>query len=97
MDWQQHANERNCYCGVWGKDPQVFLDLGLTPGHCGKCGVCGAQGHSRHFPGAVPYTGGWCDRHYRRTAWLHPFGLPGGLVWAGGLGLVALAAIRLFA
>lgn len=33
--------------------------------HCGTCERCGAAGHIRHFPGAVPYTGAWCDRCYR--------------------------------
>ena len=27
---------------------------------CGECD-CGAPGHTQHFPGAVPFTGGWCD------------------------------------
>lgn len=45
-------NPRNCYC---------------KPGEmsCGTCERCGAAGHTRHFPGPVPYTGSWCDRCYR--------------------------------
>lgn len=45
------ANPRNCYC---------------RPGEtsCGTCDRCGAAGHTRHFPGPVPYTGAWCDRCY---------------------------------
>jgi len=31
-------------------------------------------GHLRHFPGAVPVTGVWCDRHYRRLAIIRPRG-----------------------
>ena len=35
---------------------------------CGTCEVCGAPGHTRHYPGARPYTGSWCDACYRRVA-----------------------------
>src|SRR5262245_22124667 len=42
---------RNCYC---------------RPGetHCGRCLVCGRAGHSCHYPGPLPFAGGWCDEHY---------------------------------
>ena len=33
---------------------------------CGKCMVCGQAGHSRHYPGPVPCTLGFCDFHYER-------------------------------
>ena len=38
----------NCYC----EDGENY---------CGDCEACGAQGHTQHFPGPLPYTGGWCD------------------------------------
>ena len=28
-----------------------------------KCHICGEPGESSHFPGPVPYTGSWCERH----------------------------------
>lgn len=67
---------RGCYC---------------RPGDvsCGACQVCGRPGHVRHFPGAAPYTGSWCDRHYRRTALLHPNGVWGRWLWLAALGAVA--------
>lgn len=51
-------NARSCYC---------------KPGEttCGTCERCGAAGHTRHFPGAVPATGAWCDRCYSVVAWQH--------------------------
>ena len=38
----------NCYC----QEGERF---------CGDCDACGAEGHTQHFPGPLPYTGGWCD------------------------------------
>ena len=66
---------RGCYC---------------RPGDvsCGPCQVCGRPGHVRHFPGAAPYTGAWCDRHYFLTALLHPNG-----TWGRWLWLAALVAV----
>ncbi|HZG42170.1 MAG TPA: hypothetical protein VEY93_04345 [Longimicrobium sp.] len=52
-------NARGCYCHA-----------GDTT--CGTCERCGGAGHTRHFPGPVPYTGAWCDRCYRIVAWTHP-------------------------
>ncbi len=59
---------RACYC---------------RPGqsHCASCQVCGRAGHLQHFPGAAPYTGAWCDWHYRRLMVLHPNGRIGGLLY----------------
>ena len=83
-------NERGCYCGLWEKNP-AFLESQKVPrGYCGFCQVCGQPGHIRHFPGAVPYTGCWCDAHYRRVSLIHPLGSPGMLLYA--LALVALFA-----
>lgn len=53
------SEERNCYCGE-----------GETS--CGTCERCGAPGHTRHFPGARPYTGAWCDRCYGIVGWTDP-------------------------
>jgi hypothetical protein len=51
-------NERACYC---------------SPGDisCGICERCREPGHTRHFPGPVPYTGAWCDRCYRIVGTRH--------------------------
>ena len=70
-------NERGCYCGLWEKNPTHFESLGVPRGYCGFCQTCGSPGHTRHFPGAVPSTGCWCDVHYRRASWLHPLGTYG--------------------
>lgn len=58
---------------------------GIPRGYCGFCDVCGKPGHTRHFPGAVPATGTWCDFHYWRLALTHPAGSWGCLVWLGAL------------
>lgn len=55
----------SCYCGLWQTSPETLRAQGLTPGFCGLCQRCGAPGHTRHFPGPVPYTGAWCDACYR--------------------------------
>jgi len=68
-------SEKSCYCGP-GDD------------FCSVCDLCGAPGHLRHFPGAAPVTGSWCDKHYRRLRVLHPNGTIGR--W---LHLVALAVV----
>ena len=48
-------NKSPCYC----KNGQTA---------CGKCQICGKPGHTRHFPGPVPYTSSWCDEHYDMLA-----------------------------
>lgn len=83
-------NERSCYCGLWETNPEFLREQGVPEGHCGICQRCGAPGHTRHFPGPVPYTGAWCDACYRvvgRQAllwrplpWLVLAGL-GGVIW----------------
>ncbi len=55
---------RNCYCSLWDTQPEALERQGLVHGFCGTCGRCGALGHSSHYPGPVPATGGWCDRCY---------------------------------
>ena len=59
---------RNCYCGLWEKNPQLLEAQHVPRGFCGICERCGQPGHMRHAPGAAPYTGAWCDRCYRVTA-----------------------------
>ena len=65
-------NERGCYCSLWSTNPTGLESRGVPRGYCGHCQTCGEPGHTRHFPGATPYTGSWCDKHYRRLSWLHP-------------------------
>ena len=73
---------RSCYC---------------RPGDtsCGSCQVCGGSGHVRHFPGASPYTGAWCDRHYLLTGLFHPNGTWGRWLWLGALLVLAWALTSL--
>ena len=90
--------ETNCYCGLWKTDPELLRRQGVPPGYCGLCQVCGEPGHTRHFPGAVPYTGSWCDRHYRRARNLHPLGAVGFFLWLAALAaaVAGLVAYRFF-
>lgn len=70
------------------KAPELLADL--PEGYCAHCDVCGEPGHMRHFPGAMPYTGGWCDAHYLRARFFHPLSPVGCLFWllvVGGSGL----------
>lgn len=75
------GNARDCFCDRRHKDPGLYDSQGIPPGYCGVCEKCGRPGHTRHFPGAVPYTGAWCDRHYRLLSLLHPLCFPGGLLY----------------
>lgn len=84
-------NKRNCYCNLWEKSPVTLEQQGIPHGYCGICEKCGKPGHLRHFPGPVPYTGGWCDRHYRTTMILSPRGIIGILLWIG----LVIAAIMI--
>jgi hypothetical protein len=84
------AEERGCYCGLWDTSPATLEAQGVLRGFCGRCCVCGQPGHLRHFPGPVPLTNAWCDRHYRRTWLFNPRGSLGTLVWAGGAIALAL-------
>ena len=90
---------RGCYCGLWEKSPETLEGQGIPRGYCGICKVCGKPGHLRHFPGAVPYTDAWCDKHYRRLLFLHPRGSIGCFLWlaaaAAAIYLVATAIQRL--
>jgi hypothetical protein len=90
------ANERGCYCGLWETDPGHMESQGLPRGFCGFCDTCGRPGHMRHFPGASPYTGAWCDKHYQMTAWLHPMGFYARFLYGGiaVLGVILWWALR---
>jgi hypothetical protein len=68
MSFTEEADERGCYCGVWDTNPQAFEELGYPRGFCGLCEVCKAPGHTRHYPGPVPCTGCWCDKHFAEEA-----------------------------
>ena len=88
-------NERGCYCDAPGLGPEYFESRGIPPGFCGLCERCGAPGHTRHFPGAVPCTGCWCDRHYRLLSLVHPLGFPGGLLYAAAIGAAVAVVVLL--
>jgi hypothetical protein len=92
MSLTEEAQRRGCYCGVWDTNPGAYQSLGYPHGYCGFCQACGRPGHTRHFPGPVPYTGCWCDFHYRLTAWLDPRAGIGCFLWLAVLmsGLLAL-------
>lgn len=83
----------HCYCGLWSKKPAALEKRGIPRGFCGLCDVCGKPGHILHFPGAAPYTGAWCKKHYYMTMVLHPRGSIGIFIW----GFVMLAIIALAA
>jgi hypothetical protein len=84
------ANTRMCYCGLWDTKPEVLEQQGIPRGYCGLCLVCERPGHTRHHPGAVPFTGSWCDWHYRRLALTHPATPLGCLFWLTIIGGVVL-------
>jgi len=71
----------DCYCNLWDKNPAHMESQGIPRGYCGFCQRCRRPGHVRHFPGAAPYTGCWCDRHYRLLSIVHPLGSRGILVY----------------
>jgi hypothetical protein len=83
---------RDCYCELWEKDPSVLEKQGVPRGFCGLCDSCKTPGHVRHFPGIVPYSGSWCDAHYRRLSFVHPLAIPGIFFYAALALLLALAA-----
>src|SRR5437879_7738134 len=62
------ANKRGCRCGGSETSPGGQEAAGLPRGYCGLCVMCSKPGHSRHHPGAVRFTGAWCDFHYRVLA-----------------------------
>ena len=92
--WETAARERNCYCGIWDKDPAMYEGKGYPRGYCGVCDRCGIPGHTRHFPGPVPYTGSWCDRCYRILAWTWPFRSLGGWIYILAVVAIVVAIVR---
>lgn len=80
---EMEKNARGCYCELWNTKPEFLEQQEIPRGYCGLCQVCGRPGHIRHHPGAVPYTGSWCDWHYRRVALFHPFAPLGCILWLG--------------
>lgn len=86
-----HAPEPGCYCSLWDTHPEVLRSQGVPEGFCGMCDVCGRPGHTRHHPGAVPYTGAWCASHYRRLRWTHPATTRGAVLWLVGIALLVWA------
>ena len=66
------ARQRGCYCALWDTSSEFHLSRGYPRGFCGTCERCGKPGHTRHFPGPVPYTGAWCDWCCRIVAWTWP-------------------------
>lgn len=80
-------NKRGCYCEIWDKDPDYFKSRGVPRGYCGFCQICKKPGHTRHFPGGVPYTGCWCDFHYRIISLIHPLAIPGALLYFGTIAI----------
>jgi hypothetical protein len=77
----------DCYCDVLSAEAKA--ELGVAEGFCGRCEVCGAPGHTRHAPGAQPYTGSWCDAHWpglsargeALVAWAVRLAVAGAVVW----------------
>lgn len=67
-------NERGCLCPA--------AEAGAAETFCGTCQVCGNPGHTRHFPGALPYSGAWCDAHFNRVKWFDPRASLGCILWA---------------
>lgn len=78
----------HCYCDLWNKSPETLEEQGVPRGFCGLCDVCGKPGHLQHFPGAVPFTGAWCKKHYYRAMIVHPFGTVGFCLWSLGALLI---------
>ena len=66
----------------------------IPQGFCGMCERCGIPGHTRHFPGPVPYTGSWCDRCYKVVAWTWPLRNPIVWIFAVGIGWVLYSAVH---
>jgi hypothetical protein len=95
MKIEPSAAATDCSCSLWSTDPHFLESQGVPRGYCGHCDVCGAPGHLRHFPGAVPVSSVWCDRHYRRTLWLHPMGARGKWLWTAVVA-VLVAVVLLF-
>ena len=91
------AEERGCHCGRWLTDPEAMRVRRYPEGFCGICERCGEPGHTRHYPGPVPYTGALCDRCYRVMARTWPFRTLNGwllLLFLGGALAILYAIVR---
>lgn len=84
--------KKDCYCN----DQNAAREEGLPPGYCGFCDVCGRAGHIRHFPGASPQTGGWCDCHYKVAACVSPNGRYGIFLWVSLTAAILILEVFLF-
>src|SRR5262245_6050144 len=93
MSATDEPNRRGCYCSLWDTDPQLLEAQVIPRGYCGLCQTCGKPGHTRHFPGAVPYTGAWCDFHYHLLGLLHPLSRVGCILWMAALAVAAAVVI----
>jgi len=51
--------KQDCYCD--SLNDQYLKENSIPKGFCGICEICKKPGHTQHFPGAVPYTGAWCN------------------------------------
>ena len=89
-DTSHLLNKRGCYCGIWDTNPAHFESQGVPRGFCGFCETCNKPGHTRHFPGSVPYTGCWCDFHYRRLSIIHPLGSYGAFLYFGVAAMIVV-------
>ncbi len=83
-------NKRGCYCEYRDTNPKYDESRGVPQGYCGFCQTCKKPGHTRHFPGAVPFTGCWCDYHYRLLSVVHPLGFPGMSLYGVAIGVIAV-------
>ena len=83
--YMEKLNERSCYCDLWDKDPSILEKQGVPKGFCGLCEKCHKAGHMRHHPGAVPYTGSWCDHHYKILSLTHPTTPLGFILWLSAI------------
>jgi len=65
---EQILGRRYCYCPKGDEASKRLRALhesqGVPKGFCGKCQVCDEPGHVCHYPGPLPFTGRWCDKHY---------------------------------
>ena len=86
--------ERGFYCE--GMSAEFRRSHHIPEGFCGICDRCGKPGHTRHFPGALPYTGTWCDHCYHIVAWTGPFRTPLGWVQLAVFAGIIYAAFRWF-
>src|SRR5207244_3904871 len=94
-DAMASANKRGCRCGGSETSPGGQEAAGLPRGYCGLCVMCSKPGHSRHHPGAVRFTGAWCDFHYRVLAVIHPLAPVGTFLWLAVIASVIFVARHL--